>query len=579
MAMSVHHSVLWIVLLGSATLPACKNGTEPPALATLSIRDTTLLVDEQLIVPVTARDASGRLIRNPSITFTSSAPAVLSVSGPGVVTALAPGTSVLTATMDGIVAEARITVAAQFTNLAVGTTHACGITGRGEVYCWGTSFHGELGPASGIQDCSARFGPGVLCSSTPIRSSSLRPVEITAGDMHTCALVADGTAYCWGANFYGQAGTGSLSDEPVPTAVAGGHSFAHLVAGRMHTCGVTTSRAAYCWGWDWTGALGAGDVSAERCVFFSSDPCSRTPRLVVGRHEWAQLAATDRATCGVTTAGELYCWGLDVGGNDGQYCQTPDNLTGCTRTPILVRSAKAYKSTSIGNVHRCQQALDGTLECWGANYWGMFGDGTVNSSPTPITEHAPVVGAPAFQRPVKRLLAAVDIANARGLVRLRRTNENRSAGAPGEIVGRLAVLPVVASNVEPPAVKLARGRDAARRAIGRGQLRPLMTADYQPRRATARVTTEEHTALGRDITSAQRTGPIPPPAVRGTRGGDATGMHPSRDEVREAVSAGHGGGDRLVREAAGTRLAIEIRPPAIRRAIRNEGARMQVARH
>ncbi len=104
--MSVHHSVLWIVLLGSATLPACKNGTEPPALATLSIRDTTLLVDEQLIVPVTARDASGRLIRNPSITFTSSAPAVLSVSGPGVVTALAPGTSVLTATMDGIVAEA-----------------------------------------------------------------------------------------------------------------------------------------------------------------------------------------------------------------------------------------------------------------------------------------------------------------------------------------------------------------------------------------------------------------------------------------------------------------------------------------
>ncbi len=383
--MSVHHSVFWIVLLGSATLPACKNGTEPPALATLSIRDTTLLVDEQLIVPVTARDASGRLITNPSITFSSSAPSVVSISGPGVVTALSLGTSVLTATMDGIVAQATITVAPHFTHLAVGAEHACGITGRGEVYCWGTSFRGELGPASGMQDCSARFGPGVLCSPIPIRSSSLHPVEIVAGDMHTCALVADGTAYCWGANFYGQAGTGSLSDEPVPTTVAGGHTFAHLVAGRMHTCGVTTSRAAYCWGWDWTGALGAGDVSAERCVFFSSDPCSRTPRLVVGGHEWAQLAANDRATCGLTTLGELYCWGLDVGGNDGQYCQTPDNLTGCTRTPILIPSAKAYKATSIGDVHHCQQALDGTLECWGANYWGMFGDGTVNSSPTAVT--------------------------------------------------------------------------------------------------------------------------------------------------------------------------------------------------
>jgi alpha-tubulin suppressor-like RCC1 family protein len=383
--MGVYRAVLWIILVGSATFAACRSGTEPEAFATLSIRDTTLLVDERLIVPVTARDANGRPITNPSVTFASSAPSVVSISGPGTVTALAPGTAVLVAVADGIVALATITVAPQFTHLAAGGLHACGITGRGDLYCWGTSMRGELGPASDLQDCSMRFGPGILCSPIPIRSSGLRPVDIVAGDMHSCALGADGTAYCWGANFYGQAGTGSLSDVPLPSAVAGGHTFTQLVAGRMHTCGITTSRAAYCWGWDWTGALGAGDVSAERCLFFSNDPCSRTPRLVVGGHQWAQLAATDRATCGVTTLGDLYCWGLDVGGDDGQYCQAPDNLTGCTRTPILISSAKPYKATSIGNVHRCQQAVDGTLECWGANYWGMFGNGTVASSPTPVT--------------------------------------------------------------------------------------------------------------------------------------------------------------------------------------------------
>ncbi len=52
----------------------------------------------------------------------------------------------------------------------------------------------ELGPASGIHECSEVAG--ALCSAIPIRSSSLRPVEIVAGDMHTCALGADGTAYC-----------------------------------------------------------------------------------------------------------------------------------------------------------------------------------------------------------------------------------------------------------------------------------------------------------------------------------------------------------------------------------------------
>lgn len=378
----VHQSIYWIVLAGTVTVTACSDSMAP-GVPELAIRDTTLLVDETLIVPVTAVDAHGREITNPSITFTSSVPSVLSIIGPGTVSALAPGTSVLTATMDQLVAQATITVAPHFTHLAVGAGHACGITGRGELYCWGTSIRGELGPAPGIQNC--REVAGAPCSTVPIRSSSLRPVEIVAGDMHTCALAADGTAYCWGANFYGEAGTGTMSDVPVPTPVAGGHSFAHLVAGRMHTCGITTSLIAYCWGRDWTGALGAGDVSSERCLGFSIDPCSSTPRPVVGKHHWAQLAANDRATCGVTTSGELYCWGLDVGGDDGQYCQWPDNLTGCTRTPILIASAKAYKATSIGDVHHCQQALDGTLECWGANYWGMFGDGTVNSSPTPVT--------------------------------------------------------------------------------------------------------------------------------------------------------------------------------------------------
>ncbi len=167
--MSVHRSVFWIVLLGSAALPACKNGTEPPGLPTLAVRDTTLLVDERFIVPVTARDASGRLIKNPSVTFSSSAPSVVSISGPGVVTAISLGTSVLTATMDGIVTQATITVAPHFTHLAVGAEHACGITGRGEVYCWGTSFRGELGPASGMQESRS---PPPWPADTPSRTSS-----------------------------------------------------------------------------------------------------------------------------------------------------------------------------------------------------------------------------------------------------------------------------------------------------------------------------------------------------------------------------------------------------------------------
>jgi alpha-tubulin suppressor-like RCC1 family protein len=374
----------------STTAPTPKTGTPPgtppgppPGVATLILRDTTLLVDETAVARAVARDANGTVISNPTIVWGSSTTDVATVSPSGSLEARALGVTVLTATWNGVESRATITVVPQFLDIGVGAEHACGITGRNDVYCWGSAFYGELGPVA-LFDCSDRIGLGAHCSALPVRSSRLAAVAITAGDMHTCALDAAGTAFCWGANFYGQLGTGTSTSTATPTAVVGGHQFAQIVAGRMHTCGVTTAGDAYCWGWDRAGQLGAGTVSDGRCVFFGTGPCSLTPRLVAGGLKWSRLAAAVSATCGLTTVGDLFCWGLEVGASDGAYCQTAENLSGCTRTPFERVSPKAYRSVSMGDVHRCEQALDGILECWGANYWGAFGNGTVNSSLTPV---------------------------------------------------------------------------------------------------------------------------------------------------------------------------------------------------
>ena len=229
----------------------------PPAVP-LAVRDTTLLVDETGVLSVTALDSLRRRVDDPAIVWQSAAPDVATVDGAGRVRAVSLGTSVVTATWSGVEARATITVARQFIALAPGETHTCGVTGRHEVFCWGMSAHGELGPTTRLQDCSLQFGPGIACSPVPVRSSSLEAVDVVTGLMHTCALAADGRAICWGGNVYGQVGTGSSTDALTPTVVAGALRFTQLVAGRMHTCGITTSGEAWCWGWTMPASSGPG---------------------------------------------------------------------------------------------------------------------------------------------------------------------------------------------------------------------------------------------------------------------------------------------------------------------------------
>jgi alpha-tubulin suppressor-like RCC1 family protein len=284
--------------------------------------------------------------------------------------------------------------------------HSCGLSGRNQIYCWGTSTYGELGSSSSLATCG---GVGQLCSATPVLATSTTAIGITAGDMFTCALDESGAAYCWGGNFYGQLGVGGGATAPtsVLQPVTGGHQFTQLAAGRFHACGITTSGDAYCWGWDDTGQLGAGDVSSERCTFFSLDPCSTTPRLVVGGHKWGLLAASEHATCGIALTGVAYCWGFAVGGSDGLYCGEAESLSGCARTPIQVGTDHLFRDISIGDVHRCEQAADNTLECWGGDYFGAFGDGTEEFSATPV----PAAGGAAYSWLVSSHVGMCGLAN------------------------------------------------------------------------------------------------------------------------------------------------------------------------
>ena len=43
--------------------------------------------------------------------------------------------------------------------------------------------------------------------------------SVAAGDKHSCALLVNGSIYCWGSNDFGQLGTGDLISSTIPRPV------------------------------------------------------------------------------------------------------------------------------------------------------------------------------------------------------------------------------------------------------------------------------------------------------------------------------------------------------------------------
>jgi alpha-tubulin suppressor-like RCC1 family protein len=122
----------------------------------------------------------------------------------------------------------------------------------GTLVCWGANGSGQLGATTSQDECPGWAGIGTQpCAPYPVHVglSEQQVITVAAGGAHTCALSADGTAYCWGANDHGQLGIGASGNRAAPTPVAAeGIAFRELTA-------------AYCWGSNSDGQLGDGTTT------------------------------------------------------------------------------------------------------------------------------------------------------------------------------------------------------------------------------------------------------------------------------------------------------------------------------
>uniref|UniRef100_A0A8U7M189 RCC1 and BTB domain containing protein 2 n=2 Tax=Corvus TaxID=30420 RepID=A0A8U7M189_CORMO len=111
--------------------------------------------------------------------------------------------------------------------VACGSHHSMVLTSDGEVYTWGYNNSGQVGSGSTANQPIPRrvtsclqnkivvnIACGQMCSMAVVENG-----EVACGYAHTLVLTDEGQIYAWGANSYGQLGTGNKSNQSYPTTV------------------------------------------------------------------------------------------------------------------------------------------------------------------------------------------------------------------------------------------------------------------------------------------------------------------------------------------------------------------------
>lgn len=273
-----------------------------------------------------------------------------------------------------------------FTSVAVGNFQACALNVDSAAYCWAAD---SPYPAAGAQRfVDVNVGEFSACGLTPTRAplcfvdTSATPLgappsdSIEVGASFLCGLTSTGVAWCAGGGASGQLGSGFdtiYSKQAVP--VAGGLTFSSISAGGYSACGIATGGAAYCWGDNSGGMLGNGDSVSHSSI----------PVAVAGNHEFVQISAGYGHVCGVTNLGEGYCWGYNQYGQLGT-----GDATDSSSTPHLVAGGLSFTTISAGAQHSCGLTSTGAAYCWGVG--GLLGTSGGASSNTPV----PVDGSLTF---------------------------------------------------------------------------------------------------------------------------------------------------------------------------------------
>ena len=273
--------------------------------------------------------------------------------------------------------------------VVAGANHTCALLVSGAVKCWGDNGGGQLGTADTALFHFRGGHPGEMGANLPAADLGDTALAITSGQGHTCALLSSGAVKCWGSNSDGQIGLGDTlkyldgqGDDPgemgdnLPVVDLGGPATA-VSAGLIHTCALLVGGTVKCWGNNIFGQLGLGDTEWR-----GDDPGEmgdNLPAVDLGGRAIA-ISAGLFNSCALLIGGVVKCWGAndsyELGLGDTEHRGDEPGEMGDNLPPAILGGLEPpLSAVAISTGFRTTCAMDSTGQpwCWGLNCWGQTG--------------------------------------------------------------------------------------------------------------------------------------------------------------------------------------------------------------
>jgi alpha-tubulin suppressor-like RCC1 family protein len=252
--------------------------------------------------------------------------------------------------------------------VAAGFAHSCAVTEQGNLFCWGANEAGQLGYGD-----TADYGllPGERPDARGPVPLGARAIGVAAGAKHTCALLEGGDVLCWGRGESGQTGRGdglSWGDTPQRLPATGkrvslGGPAVAITAGDLHTCALMADGSARCWGYGWDGRLGTGSTHN-----IGDDETVSSVQPIRFATAITSLSAGSQHTCLTTAAGEVSCFGRGSSGQLGRGDAEDAGAEFAAGAMATINLGPKLPARSVAAGPRWSCAVFGTsLRCWGEN--------------------------------------------------------------------------------------------------------------------------------------------------------------------------------------------------------------------